>query len=454
MKRLLTFILSLLVVAATFAQSPEAVFKSIEQYPNLAITIGSTYPGIPFGEVEKAPKGFKPFYFTMVGRHGSRYEIVQHLTCFDTFEILDKANKLGILTADGKALHKQIGDICNVQKKNHGELSALGFKQWEGIATRTYDRFGKIFRSGKIEAKSSISMRCVLSMVTFNQTLKGLYPKMDISQNSRKSELWILRPFANNPKVSKKMKALWNDIYKNGEWKKERDEFLHSRDASSFISKITTNRDALINECGAKSDMNIAYLASYTLLFAENFDMGDRELLTRLFTTKDLYNVYVYCTAMWINTMFGRGNEYAEMRQASVRSLAEDILNKAQTAVDGKNPHVANLRFTHDSYVGPLLSVIGYDGCVPKWDKDIEKATTSFNHGTMSPMAANLQIALYRNKKGEVLIRSLINERDAYLPIECETAPFYPWSEFCKHVNKNLDYFDGVHDRVLKQHNK
>lgn len=454
MKRIFTLILSLFVVAASLAQSPEAVLKSIEQYPNLAVTIGSTYPSIPLGEVARAPKGFKPFYFSMVGRHGSRYEIEKHLECYGLLAIFDKAEKLGILTADGKALHKQIAEICKAQTDNNGEISNLGMKQWEGIAQRAYNRFGAIFRSGNLEAKSSISMRCVLSMVSFNQTIKGLYPKINIYQNSREVELQMLRPLIDNPYISKDAKALCDEYRTNGAWREVRNKWLHSADASSFISKITTNRDALIKECGAESDMNLAYLSSYVLLFAENFEKGDRAMLTRLFTPKELYNVYVYKTAVWVNVFFGRGNEYVEMRQSHMRPLVEDILNKAQEAIEGKNPNVANLRFTHDSYVGPLLSVIGYDGCVPQWSEDIEKAATSFNHALISPMAANLQIVLYRNKKGEVLVRSLLNERDAYLPIECETAPFYPWSDFCNHINKNMDYLDGVQKRVLKKHGK
>ena len=147
----------------------------------------------------------------------------------------------------------------------------------------------------------------------------------------------------------------------------------------------------------------------------------------------------------------GRGAEAVEAYQAYMRPMAEDILNKAQAAIDGKNPDVANLRFTHDSYVGPILSVLGYEGCVPQWNKDIVLATTSFNHGTVVPMAANLQIVLYRNKQGKVLVRSLLNERDAYLPIKCKTAPFYPWSDFCKYVNNNLDYFDMSKDKILKK---
>ena len=69
-------------------------------------------------------------------------------------------------------------------------------------------------------------------------------------------------------------------------------------------------------------------------------------------------------------------------------------------------------------------------------------------------MAANLQVVLYRNEVGEVLVRSLINERDAYLPIECKTAPFYPWSDFCKFMYDNLNSFDKAEERVLKNASK
>lgn len=453
MKRLSTLILSLLVVVAAFAQTPEAVLESIKKYPNLACPVASTYPGIPFGEIADAPEGFEPFYFSLVGRHGSRYEIADDLISQKTLKILDKAANLNILTAEGKALHKQVAEICKAQEGNNGELSALGFKQWEEIATRTYNRFGSIFRSGNIEAKSSTSMRCVLSMVTFNQTIKGFCPKVEISQNARKGDLWLLRPLANNPNISKTAKALCSEHRKRGVWNAERDTWDQTRNAASFISKITTNREALLNECGAKYEMRAARLAFYTLLFAENFEKGDRDMLTRLFTPEEMYNVYVYHTSKWVNMSMGRGDEYVEMKQSHMRVLVDDILNKAKEAIDGKNPHTANLRFTHDSYVGPLLSVMGYNGCVPQWSENIEKATTSFNHGVMVPMAANLQIILYRNKRGEVFVRSLINERDAYLPIECATAPFYPWREFCKHINKNLDYLDGVQTKLLKKHN-
>ena len=66
-------------------------------------------------------------------------------------------------------------------------------------------------------------------------------------------------------------------------------------------------------------------------------------------------------------------------------------------------------------------------------------------------MAANLQIVLYRNKQGKVLVRSLINERDAYLPIKSKSAPFYTWKEFSNYINNNLKQLDASKAKVLKK---
>ena len=85
-----------------------------------------------------------------------------------------------------------------------------------------------------------------------------------------------------------------------------------------------------------------------------------------------------------------------------------------------------------------------------QYSEDRERAATTVPFSTVLPMGANLQIVLYRNKAGEVLVRSLINECDATLPIECDTAPFYPWSDFCKYMYDNLARFDKAEARILE----
>lgn len=450
MKRILTILVALVAIFTVSAQTPEAVLESIGKYPNLAYPEASVYPGAPAEGIATAPEGYEPFYFSLVGRHGSRYERSDKYFK-RALKVFNKANELGILTEDGKLLHKKIKEIYDAQQGNDGELAPLGFEQWNEIGERAYKNFGKIFESGSVEAKSSISLRCVFSMASFNNAIKGKVPSIKIAQHARKSDLWIIRPLANDPAFTKEEKKIIADAKKELEAEEHRKEWVKNYDASSFISKISTNPEMFVEKCCEDAPFMIARHTIISLLFGENFGCGDRELLSRLFTPKELYGLYVHQTSNWVNSSMGRGAKAVEAYQSYMRPMAEDILNKAEAAIAGKNPDVANLRFTHDSYIGPILSVLGYEGCVPQWNENIELATTSFNHGLVVPMAANLQIVLYRNKQGKVLVRSLINERDAYLPIKCKTAPFYPWNDFRKYVNNNLDALTKSRESVLKK---
>ena len=450
-KKFFSLILLAFVAVAGTAQTPEAILQSLEKYPNHALATGSTYPSIPLGEIATAPEGFEPFYFSLVGRHGSRYERSDNR--FDKIcSIFHKADSLGILTPKGKLLKSHLDEILDAQKGRDGELTALGYNQWLGIGQRAAKNFGAIFNRGSVDAKSSTSLRCVLSMTAFNQSLKGYNPNLYIFQDASKKDLWFIRPLADNPNNPKEMDVIHEAYNKSINWSAERSKWAKGLDFSSFLSKITTNKELLLKKCGGKYQHRIARYTFNTLLFGENFEKGNRELLSQLFTPEELRNIYVYNTSHWLYNVVGRGNEVVEMKASFMRPLIEDILDRANEAIDGKNPNVANLRFTHDSYVAPLLSVMGYDGCTPQFNQDLEVATTSFNFGTVVPMAANLQIILYRNKEGKIFVRSLVNERDAYLPIKCATAPFYPWSDFCKHIQKNMKELDKSQQRVFKKY--
>ena len=447
--RLFALCTLVLVALSAAAQSPEAIRESFRKYPNLGASVCSPYPSVPPTELADAPKGFKPFYFSLVGRHGSRY--AQKSGHFrEVVKVFNKADSLGVLTPDGKLLCEEVNKILKAQLGRNGELAELGAEQWHSIACRAYKRFTPIFKGGSVEGKSSVALRCIFSMAAFNSGIKECSPSTRIAQQARMTDLWIVRPHHDNPAVSKEAMHIHNEYKREGAWIASRKEWEEAHQAHAFISKVTTNKQRFLDECAGIYSSEIARHTYMTLICGENFGLGNRELLNRLFTTEEIYNIYVHNTTLWVNYGIGRGNDYVEMKQAHMRSLIEDIINKGDEAIKGVNPHTANVRFTHDSYVGPLLSAMGYDGCVAQCGKDVELAATSFNHGVVVPMAANLQIVLYRNKAGEVLVRSLINECDATLPIECDTAPFYPWSDFCKYMYDNLARFDKAEARILE----
>lgn len=438
MKRLLHLLIATIAVTfSAIAQSPEAIREMIRQNPNFTIPSITTYGNIKIGDIAPAPKGYKPFYFSMVSRHGSRYE-TRDTTFVQMTAIYKKAAELGILTDFGKQAYQIITKAHAEQLGKNGELSSLGQEQLRGIGRRAYNNFKPVFDSGSIEGKASTKMRCVFSMVAFVDGLKEKNSTIPVDIEARESYLPMLRPITAESKVTNQYYKLFRKIRNNGPWLVHRKEWAEKRDMSSSIAKLVTNPSLLIEKCGAKSLFSFAYNTYYLLLFAENFEAGGSTLLRDIFTEEEQYSFYCYHTLTWTQWTGGFGNPFSEALASFTRTLIDDIATKIDDAIAGKNPNTANIRFTHDSYVVPLLGILGYKNCRLQYSEDLERTVTSVPFSTIIPMAANLQIVLYRNKSGEVLVRSLLNENDVLLPIECDTAPFYPWEKMRELAYSNL----------------
>ena len=451
MKRIIFTLIALATLFSLSAQTPEAIRESIRKHPNLAIPTFSTYPCMPLEKVAEAPKGFEPFYMSVVSRHGSRYE--QDDKYFRKIvEIFDKADNLGILTPEGKLIHQKMTKILEEQQGRNGELTSLGYEQLRLVGNRAYNNFPAIF-SGEcsVDGRSSTSLRCVFSMVAFVQGLKENNPLIKVEQQARREELPAIRPLVDNKERSPKIfQKHHKEFVDSGEGAEELKAWKREQRTPDFMSKITTDPERMLKECGGRYDFNVMHNTHKTLLFAANFSMDCSQLIERNFTTDELYLSYLYATYKWIYNSISVGNDIVETRLSCMRPLVDDIIERANKAIEGKNPHVADLRFTHDSYVAPLQAYMGFDNHRGTYSLDVEKAATSFNFSPMIPMGANIQFVLYRNKAGKVLVRTLINERDATIPVKCKTAPFYPWDDFCNFVTKSMDKFEASRSRVLK----
>lgn len=449
MKRLLFLLSAFAFAVSVSAQTPEAILDIIRQNPNFAEPTVTTYENIKVGKIAPAPKGYKPFYLSMISRHGSRYELAD-----DTFEtpnnIYNKASELGILTPLGEEVKAIINRATADQMGKGGELTLRGQEQLRAIGRRTYKNFGEIFEGGSIDGKSSTKMRCVFSMVAFIDGLKEKLPALPVEMEARESFVPMLRPMANHPDTPKNLIKVWEKHGKFGEgWKGESMEWLCKQDISQMLTKLTTKPELLVEKCGAKSIQHFACETHHALLFAQNFRICDSKILKRVFTPEEQYFFYVYHTNKWLHFSGGWGNPLIECYTSYMTPLIDDIIVKAQEAVEGKNPHVANLRFTHDSYIVPLLSIFGFEGCSLQYTGNLEQDCCSSPLAKWMPMGANIQMVLYRNTEGKVLVRLLLNEQDMKLPIECKTAPFYPWDEFCKVVDANMARLKKSREQVL-----
>ncbi|MBR2351847.1 MAG: histidine-type phosphatase [Alistipes sp.] len=452
MKRFLTIaVWTLVVVAAATAQSPEAIRRIIRENPRFAEPTTAVYQPVE-GKIAPAPRGYKPFYFTITSRHGSRYEL-RDTTYQNSLDIYNRASQLGILTPLGEEIRKTLTEATAKQSGMGSELTSLGQHQLRGVGRRAYQNFHEVFESGAIEGKSSARHRCIFSMVAFVDGLKEKCPTMPVDMEGRQSYMPLLRPIADNPTSNEEVVNYSRHKARNGVVAERLKEWRNSSDVSAMLSKVTTNPELLVEKCGAHNHFLFAYNTHHLLLFAENFEMDTSDLIARTFTLDELYRFYVSKVGVWLQWTGGIGHYYNEAFISYMRPLVDDIINQAQAAIDGKNPYVANLRFTHDSYITPLLTIFGYKNHGLRYGEDLERAATSVPFCKFIHMGSNLQIILYRNKKGEVLVRSLVNERDVFLPIESPTAPFYKWEDMVPLIRVNMAKLDASREKVIKEMN-
>ena len=104
-----------------------------------------------------------------------------------------------------------------------------------------------------------------------------------------------------------------------------------------------------------------------------------------------------------------------------------EILNRLRER-DIAEGTALNLRFSHDSCLLPLFSLMGLNG-FGIVTTDPEEANANWK-GYDVPMAANLQLVFYRNRRGEILVKPMLNGHDATLPFPPADGPFYRWTDF------------------------
>ena len=154
-----------------------------EMTDNINKTAG-VYYAYPISDLQpqtKVPQGYKPFYISHYGRHGSRYLIADNDYKW-VIELFQQAKQQNALTELGYDALKRL-ELLWKEVEGHGsDLTPLGVRQHQGIAERMYHSYPEVFTDNKkISARSTIVLRCAMSMVAFGDKLKELNPKLIIS---------------------------------------------------------------------------------------------------------------------------------------------------------------------------------------------------------------------------------------------------------------------------------
>lgn len=380
----------------------------------------------PTRPLTKAPKGYEPFYISHYGRHGSRWLLGDgdYRRPINTLrEALDKDE----LTSDGKELLRRMEAFYPTTIKRLGDLTTVGERQHHGIGRRMTERFPEVFSGDAfVDARSTVVIRCILSMTAECEEIAAFNPNVHIHNDVSESLQYYL-----NQDDNRKMR----DIKGSG-WQIKQDykqKFTHpDRFCQSLFTKGT---GYFKNEDEAKSFMRAVFEV------CTNMQSHDTDIqLWEYFTEDELYDLWKIRNIDWYIS-YGPSPVSQGLAPFSQRNLLRNIIESADTLL-ASGTHGAALRFGHEVCVMPLACLLELDSCARQVE-NLDELDKQWVNYRIYPMAANIQLVFYRPKKGDgdILVKALLNENEATMPVKTDNYPYYKWKDLREFYLKKLDTF-------------
>ena len=409
MKKLLTTTAFVLVTLMSWAQGSTPL-EQLKADPRKAYGTDYPYDFTPV-KLTKAPRGYKPFYISHYGRHGSRYYWNGFLYR-ELDSLLTTAHQRNQLTAEGEAFYVKFEAAKDELMTGVSELSDLGWEQHQRIARTMYNNFPEVFKKGgNVFAIASLVGRCVISMSGFCQELVQCNPQIEIREQSSRFTLdGVVPDDRQNPIKHDKVPQ------PKPRYEKNRDQFKGVDNLRDIvIGRTFTSTEGLPG--------NMHHIGSNLInLYTSLPNIGHEGMMGNLLTDEEV-------AACWESSNLGTYS-WLFPRQYLTIPILQDIIKKADAVLDGSSDRIADLRFGHDDRLGPLTILMGINGADLDPEDPYQVKNCYQNWETCK--ASNIQLVFYRGKKSsdDILVKCLLNGQEARLPVPTDNFPYYKWSDF------------------------
>ena len=408
----------LLFSALSFSLKAQPYKSLIEENPERAGGVYHYYEYAP-ATFTKAPKGYKPFYISHYGRHGSRYH-----TSGDLFkgavETLASAQKAGLLTEEGILLKKQIDTIRAEHRGMFGMLTERGAGEHRAIAGRMFTNYPQALngKRAEVECVSSYWPRCLVSMANFTSTLAERNGKLKFHYVTGPKYLDYICMNLDTKPVSKGSKALGRHLLDSLVSYERFFEAVFS-DPAKAVGLAPDPKEFMVDVFNAGS------ISPNTLTHPDIF---------RHFTIEELEGLWIARNDRFYYS-FGISAEEGDYVSSIAKPLIEDIVAKADKALESGSDRAADLRFGHDVGLLPLIGTIGIAGMEKRWTSS--RVHDHWFDFQMIPMGSNLQMIFFLNKKGNVIVKLVYNEKETHIPaVKTLDGTFHNWNDLREYLVK------------------
>ena len=375
-----------------------------------------SYEYIPTADTP-APKGYKPFYVSHYGRHGSRHQIGSSGT--RPYETIQKAEEAGLLTEEGKKLAADMLRIYTEHEGMDGELSVRGGREHAAIAAKMQARFPDVFKSRtrtRVHCQASTVPRCLLSMSNFTGSLKHSAPN-------------LLFDYITGDKY---LDLLAHDYFQEDDYSDRKsylnDSIVRANVDPSRVMKTYFKDYPEVEEVIPNPWTFMRYLFLYAAICQDlEYELGGLDLKHYL-TEEELMGLAITYNERTYGS-YGNSLDFGDRITWAAKWLVEDFIARADAAIEAGSNVAADLRFGHDSGILPLAGLLGLEGVSARYPMG-QAYKNGYFIWERVPMGTNLQMVFYRDRKDNILVKVLYNEKETAIPaVPAFSGPYYRWED-------------------------
>ncbi|MCC8198533.1 MAG: histidine-type phosphatase [Tannerellaceae bacterium] len=395
--------------------SAQTTREEIDQTPEKSGGVYYAYPSQEIQTQTATPDGYHPFYISHVGRHGSRY-LVSDEDYKQAVDLLAEARSAGALTPLGEEVCQRLQQVWHEAEGRGGDLSPLGVREQRGIAERMYTNFPEVFAgAAPVSARSTMVVRCVLSMDAFCERLKELNPDLQMTREASHRYMGYLNHHTREAIAYRSAPDTWREAYRKFEEAYVKPDRLIRTlfsDDQFILRKVNPTKFMWSMFHIANGMQNIETPVTF-------YDIFEKEELFNLFQ----------CTNYKVYAEDGNCTWSGGIMMENAKPLLRNILETADQVIE-EGHHGATLRFAHDGNIIPLAMLMHLPDAYTS-SSDPEKFYQVFSTFKIAPMGGNIQMIFYQQEiTGEVIVKFLHHENEVHIPlVASDILPYYRWED-------------------------
>jgi len=378
-----------------------------------------------------APSGKKPFYINHYGCPGSYYlDKSEYYT--ETYAVLAKADSLGKLTKLGKDVLRRIKMLYKDAEGRYGELTTEGAKQTRSLMKQMVERFPDMFTpKGYYSVRSIVLNRCIMTMEEALLQLSSMQQPLVARSKASLEELKFMDGI-DKELASQRVDSMTRISY---------DHFtaLNSNDGRLMTSLFNDQGYVLSNIDAGKLSKQLYILASDI----QHIDIAGLVTLWDIFTPEEIYRHWRKQNA-WHYINYGgytlNGGYQAYMQRAVLRNM----IHMGDSVLKRYNP-LMHLRYTNSQVVMSLACLMDLDGYGLHTDNLDSLEHYGWANYRIAPLGGSIEMIHYRSDRNDpdVLVKVLLNGKEAKLPIETDCAPYYHWQDVKTYYLRKLYRYEN-----------